>query len=64
MSYYQPAWIAASGVGVVFGIQAAIVLFFICAMIIPVIIFGKNAPGAVVDEMKLDHEVEQVEKTL
>jgi MFS family permease len=54
MSYYQAVWVAASGVGVVFGIQAAIIAFFICITIVPVIIWGKKVPGSVVDGIKMD----------
>jgi hypothetical protein len=55
VSYYQAVWVAASGVSVVFGIQAATVAFFICTMIVPVIIWGKKSPGSVLDGIKLDH---------
>ncbi len=42
VGYYQPAWIARNGVGVVFGIQAAVVSASIIITIIPVLVLGKR----------------------
>lgn len=42
VGYFQPAWIAANGVGVVFGIQAIIVAVCIVLLITPVIIMGRR----------------------
>ena len=40
VGYFQPAWIAANGVGVVFGIQATIVATCIVVTILPVILMS------------------------
>ena len=42
VGYFQPSWIAKDGVGVVFGIQAAIVSVCIVLLITPVIIMGRR----------------------
>jgi len=42
VGYFQPAWIARNGVGVVFGIQAAVVSASIILTIVPLMIMGKR----------------------
>lgn len=45
VAYYQSAWVARNGVGVVFGIQAAIVAVSIVSTITPIIIFQRSKQG-------------------
>jgi hypothetical protein len=42
VSYFQPAWIAKDGVGVVFGVQAVVVSITTVLMIVPVLIMGRK----------------------
>jgi hypothetical protein len=46
VSHYQADWVARNRVGVIFGIQASIVAFFVCTMIIPVISFAKSTASS------------------
>jgi hypothetical protein len=43
-------WVAKLGVGTVFGIQAAIVTFFVIVLITPVILFGRNDSESVLED--------------
>lgn len=42
MGYFQASWIAIDGVGVVFGIQAAIVAAGIVLTIVPLVVLAKK----------------------
>ena len=46
MGYFQPAWIARNGVGLVFGIQAAVVCVAIVLTITPVLVFERRRASA------------------
>lgn len=45
VGYFQPAWIALDGVGVVFGVQAAVVTAAAVLFITPVILLGRRRAG-------------------
>lgn len=40
MGYFQASWIARNGVGVVFGVQAAVVVVGVVVFIVPVFVLG------------------------
>ncbi|KAJ6035779.1 hypothetical protein N7540_000058 [Penicillium herquei] len=51
VGYFQPAWITRNGVGLVFGIQAAVVVVAIILTITPVIVFERKR-GQCIDEVE------------
>lgn len=40
MSYFQASWIARNGVGVVFGVQAAVVVAGVVVFVVPVFVLA------------------------
>lgn len=42
VGYFQPAWIARNGIGLVFGVQAAIVVVAAVLTISPVLLWGRK----------------------
>jgi hypothetical protein len=47
VGYFQPAWIARNGLGLVFGIQAIVVSVSVVLCIVPVLVRERRKSGAV-----------------
>lgn len=60
VGYFQPSWVARDGVGVVFGVQAAIVAVCIVLTIVPVIVTQRGKQDSI-DGLDLDDHMRHQE---
>ncbi|KAJ9266264.1 hypothetical protein DTO021C3_6986 [Paecilomyces variotii] len=60
VGYFQPSWVARDGVGVVFGVQAAIVAVCIVVTIVPVIVTQRGKQDSI-DGLDLDDHMRHQE---